>query len=60
MRIGDSEEQILPTTSEGGSTFEIPVAELDKEISVVAYSNKMAKEIAYTLTFESATLEKVE
>ncbi len=60
MKMGESEEQILPTTTEGGSTFEIPVEAFDKEISVIAYSDKMAKEIAYTLTFESATLEKVQ
>lgn len=57
-----SEEKYLPVTVEPTSTFEIPVAELDAELTVIADTVAMSEphEIEYTLTFHSDTLEKQE
>ena len=44
-------------TTEGGSTFEIPVRALDTELTVIGDTTAMSTphEIEYTLTFKSAT-----
>ncbi len=51
-------EKILPLTTEGGSTFEIPVAALDTELPVIGDTTAMSvpHEIEYTLLFDSSTL----
>ncbi|MGX8729086.1 MAG: sirohydrochlorin cobaltochelatase, partial [Lachnospiraceae bacterium] len=51
-------EKILPLTTEGGSTFVIPVAVLDKEIPVIADTVAMSQphEIEYTLFFGSSSI----
>ena len=51
-------EKYLPTTTEGGSTFQIPVQELDVEIPVVADTVAMGTphEIEYTILFRVDTL----
>lgn len=48
-----------PVTTEGGSTFEIPVTCLDVKIPVVADTVAMSEphEIEYTILLDSATLE---
>lgn len=50
-----------PVTTEGGSTFEIPVAGLDVKIPVVADTVAMSEphEIEYTILLDSATLEEL-
>jgi len=50
-----------PVTTEGGSTFEIPVTGLDVKISVVADTVAMSQphEIEYTILLDSATLEEL-
>lgn len=57
MKLGDT--QILPTNTEGNSTFEIPVTVFDRPMAVIADTVAMSEphEIAYTLTFDSATIE---
>ena len=52
-------EKILPTNTEGNSTFEIPVAALDTALDVTADTVAMSQphEIEYTLTFDSASLQ---
>ena len=47
-------EKYLPTSTENGSTFEIPVAALETPLEVVADTTAMSTphEIEYTLTFE--------
>ncbi len=59
MRLGDS--TYLPVNSEGNSAFEIPVAYFDRPISVIADTVAMSEphEIAYTLLFDSGSLEAV-
>ncbi|MCD8120767.1 MAG: hypothetical protein LUE65_00800 [Clostridiales bacterium] len=56
MRIG--EEQFLPVNTDGNSVFEIPVTVLDAPMAVIADTTAMSvpHEVAYTLTFESASL----
>jgi len=51
-------ETYLPVNTEGNSLFEIPVMALDEEMEVKADTTAMGTphEIAYTLTFDSATL----
>ena len=51
-----------PVTTEGGSTFEIPVTCLDVKISVVADTVAMSEphEIEYTILLDSATLEALQ
>jgi len=48
-----------PANTEGNSVFEIPVAELDKDITVIADTTAMSKphEIEYVLNFKSSTLK---
>lgn len=60
MRV--NEEQFFPINAEGNSTFEIPVAMFDWKMPVFADTTAMSTphEIAYTLYFDSTTLEKVE
>lgn len=50
-------EKYLPVNTEGNSVFEIPVAALDQELTVVGDTVAMSKphEITYTLTFHSDT-----
>ena len=50
----------LPVNTEGNSVFEIPVWVLDEEMEVLADTTAMSTphEIAYTLTFHSATLKR--
>ena len=57
MKIGET--QYLPTNAEGNSTFEIPVTVFDRPMAVIADTVAMSEphEIAYTLTFDSATIE---
>lgn len=51
-----------PVTTEGGSTFEIPVTGLDVKIPVVADTVAMSEphEIEYTILLDSATLETLQ
>ena len=58
MLVG--EERILPVTTEGGSTFLIPVALFDRPIAVSADTTAMSTPhlIDYTLRFDSSTLQK--
>ena len=51
-----------PVTTEGGSTFEIPVTGLDVKIPVVADTVAMSEphEIEYTILLDSATLEALQ
>ena len=48
-----------PVTTEGGSTFEIPVSELDVKLAVVADTVAMSTphEIEYTIFLDSSTLQ---
>lgn len=48
-----------PVTTEGGSTFEIPVSELDVKLAVVAdtVAMSMPHEIEYTIFLDSSTLQ---
>ena len=48
-----------PVNTEGNSVFEIPVAELDKDITVIADTTAMSTphEIEYVLNFKGATLK---
>ena len=52
----------LPSSTEGGSVFEIPVSAFDEPVSVIGDTVAMSKphEIEYTLTFRSDTLQSVE
>lgn len=52
-------EKYLPVNTEGNSVFEIPVAELDKELNVIGDTVAMSKphEVEYTLTFHSETMK---
>lgn len=52
-------EQYLPTTTDGGSTFEIPVSALDEDIPVQAETTAMSEPhmIDYTLHFDSSSLK---
>lgn len=56
MRLDD--EQYLPLTLEGGSTFEIPVAAFDRKVTYYADTTAMSTphEIEYTLYFDSASI----
>lgn len=58
--IGDTKYE--PVNTEGNSAFEIPVTALDWKIAVIADTVAMSTphEIAYTLYFDSETIEKVE
>ena len=51
-------EQILPLTTEGGSTFEVPVASLDEPLEVIGDTTAMSQphEIDYVLTFDASSL----
>lgn len=53
-------EKYLPTNTEGNSTFEIPVAAFDRKLDVIADTVAMSEphEVEYTLTFDSATLQR--
>ena len=53
-------EKYLPTNTEGNSTFELPVAAFDQKLDVIADTVAMSEphEVEYTLTFDSATLQK--
>ncbi|MDO4989111.1 MAG: hypothetical protein Q4E45_01260 [Eubacteriales bacterium] len=57
MRLDD--EVYLPVSSEGSSVFWIPVAFFDRSMPVIADTTAMSQphEIAYTLRFDSATIE---
>ncbi len=57
MRIG--EEKYLPVTTEGGSTFILPVEAFDLKLRVAADTTAMSKahEIDYTLFFRSDSLQ---
>ncbi len=52
-------EKYLPVSKSGNSVFEIPVAALDKELTVIGDTVAMSTphEIEYTLTFHADTLE---
>jgi len=60
MKVND--EKYMLTETEGNSTFEIPVTGFDWRMPVIANTIAMSEphEISYTMTFDSATLEKVE
>jgi sirohydrochlorin cobaltochelatase len=51
-------EKILPTTTEGGSTFQIPVSAFDTKLTVIGDTTAMSTphEVEYTLYFDSTTL----
>ena len=51
-------KEYMPVTTEGGSTFEIPVSAFDTEIPVQAETTAMSTPhmIDYTLRFDSSTL----
>lgn len=53
-------EKYLQTSTEGNSTFEIPVAAFDRKLDVIADTVAMSEphEVEYTLTFDSATLQR--
>lgn len=53
-------EKYLPANTEGNSTFEIPVAAFDQKLDVIADTVAMSEphEVEYTLTFDSATLQR--
>ena len=55
-----NDERILPSNKTGNSTFEIPVAEFDKPLPVVADTTAMSTphEITYELTFSSQNMQK--
>ena len=55
-------ETYQPTTLDPGSTFEIPVAALDQELSVIADTTAMGNphEVEYTLTFDSASVQEAQ
>lgn len=57
MRLG--EEKYLPRNTEGNAEFEIPVTAFDFALPVMADTTAMSTphEIAYTLYFDSATLQ---
>ena len=59
MKVGDEKFDLIDT--EGNSTFEIPVGCFDWKLPVIADTIAMSQphEVAYTLTFDSATLEQV-
>lgn len=58
MRING--EMFLPTHTEGGSTFALPVTYFDRRLVVYADTTAMSTphEIEYTLYFDSSTIEK--
>ena len=51
-------EKFLPVNTEGNSVFEVPVAEFDKPMTVMADTTAMSvpHEIEYTLTFYSDSI----
>lgn len=53
-------EKYLQTNTEGNSTFEIPVSAFDQKLDVIADTVAMSEpyEVEYTLTFDSASLQK--
>ncbi len=53
-------QQYLPTTVEGGSTFEIPIAIFDRALDIAADTTAMSSphEIEYTLYVDSTTIEE--
>ena len=57
VRIGDM--VLLPINTEGNSAFLIPVSHFDRPMAIVADTVAMSEphEIAYTLLFDSASLE---
>ena len=57
VRIGDM--VFLPVNTEGNSAFDLPVAFFDRPMPIVADTVAMSEphEIAYTLLFDSSTLE---
>ena len=57
VRIDDA--VYLPVNAEGNSTFVLPVTHFDRPMPIVADTVAMSEphEIAYTLLFDSATLE---
>ena len=54
--------QYDPVNTEGNAAFTIPVVGFDWKLPVLANTTAMSTphEIEYTLTFDSATLERVE
>lgn len=60
MKVDGEKYELINT--EGNSTFEIPVAGFDRRLPVIADTIAMSQphEIEYTLTFDSATLEKAD
>ncbi len=52
-------EQIKPVTTEGGSTFEVPVSVFDEPMPVKGETTAMGQPhmIDYTLTFDSSSLK---
>lgn len=55
-------EKYLPVNTEGNSVFEIPVAALDTELTVIGDTVAMSTphEVEYTLTFHSDTMQTAE
>ena len=56
-----NDEKYLPEIIDEHSVFQIPVAELDKELPVIGDTVAMSTphEISYTLRFDSSTLKEV-
>ena len=55
-------EKYLPVNTDGNSTFEIPVTVFDANMPVIADTTAMSEphEIAYTLRFDSESIQKIE
>lgn len=55
-------EKILPSNTEGNSTFEIPVAGFDQKLSVAADTTAMSTphEIEYTFYFTSSSITRIQ
>lgn len=51
-------EKYLPTSTEGGAAFTVPVAGFDRKLSIIVDSTaiKPAAEVEYTMTFDSASI----
>ena len=57
-----NEETYQPTTLEPGSTFEIPVATLDEDLSVIADTTAMGNphEVEYVISFDTASVQEAQ
>ena len=53
-------EKYEPVSTEGGAALDVPAADFDKKLTIICDSTAIlpAVEVRYTMTFDSATLEK--